>query len=243
MSRHPPISPLKGRWFVSFFRCPFLVSGTLGKRGVLFNFGKGAGCTVGESKAPRKPGRPFGSKSMTPVEKQKEMANRGKPKNQQLNENMLKAARMWVFGKDDGTAVQSKKQLAELVGVSKHTILEYFEKEKWLAEVDRLQKEQLRENKQSVGRYTQEAINTLVDCMRNAGAARDRITAAKTILDMAGMNDKTINVNVGGEIGVVRGGFGKEVIDAATSVAESAIDVEYEVLDDGNEEVSVNDLL
>ena len=82
-----------------------------------------------------------------------------------------------------------------------------------------------------------------MDCMRNAGAARDRITAAKTILDMAGMNDKTINVNVGGEIGVVRGGFGKVVIDAATSVAESAIDVEYEVLDDVNEEVSVNDLL
>ena len=49
------------------------------------------------------------------------------------------------------------------------------------------------------------------------------------------MNDKTVNVNVNGEIGVVRGGFGKDALVAATDI----IDTEYTILaDDDPDEVS-----
>lgn len=187
----------------------------------------------------RKAGRPVGSKPKSKAERQKELANRGKPTDHQLTDNQLRAAWLWVYGKDDGTPVSSKNELSKLVGVSYTVLLGYFGKEWFLAEVDRLQKEQARENKQMVARYAPEAIDTLVSCMRDVDAAmRERINAAKTILDMAGMNDKTINVNVGGEVGVVRGGFGRDVLEEATQ----AIEVQYEVVDD-EEEVSVSELL
>lgn len=186
-----------------------------------------------------KGGRPVGSKTRSKAERHKAIANRGKSADRQLTDNQLRAARLWVYGKDDGTAVASKNELCKLVGVSYSTLLDYFDKEWFLAEIDRLQKEQARENKQMVARYAPEAIDTLVSCMRSPDAAmRERINAAKTILDMAGMNDKTINVNVGGEVGVVRGGFGRDVLEEATQ----AIEVQYEVVGD-EEEVSVSELL
>jgi hypothetical protein len=56
-------------------------------------------------------------------------------------------------------------------------------------------------------------------------------------IDMAGMNDKTVNVNVNGEIGVVRGGFGKDALAAAADI----IDTEYTILgEDDPDEVPLN---
>lgn len=163
----------------------------------------------------------------------------------QLNENQALAAQLWVYGKENGEAVSSKMELSELVGVSYQTIMSYFNKEWFLAEIDRLQKEQGRINKQHVARYVPEAIDALVNCMRDMNiSARERISATKTILDMAGMNDKTVNVNVGGEVGVVRGGFGRDVLADATAVASEIVDVDdYTVMDEDEEEVSVADFV
>lgn len=168
-----------------------------------------------------------------------------KSEEHRLTENQARAAQLWVYGTEGGGAVESKMELSRLVGVSYQAIMSYFNKEWFLAEIDRLQKDQTRENKQQVARYVPEAIDALVNCMRsNEVSARERISAAKTILDIAGMNDRTVNVNVGGEIGVVRGGFGRDVIADATSVAAEVVEVEdYTVVDDESEEVSVADLI
>lgn len=152
-----------------------------------------------------------------------------------LTENMLKAAELWALGKADGTTVKTKTELAGLLGLALPSVSVYFKNEKFLAEVDRLLKEQTRENKRAMTRYVPEAIDALVRDMRDAPSARDRITAARAILEMAGMNDKTVNVNVNGEIGVVRGGFGKDALATATDI----IDTEYTILaDDDPDEVS-----
>ena len=152
-----------------------------------------------------------------------------------LSENQQKAAELWALGKADGTAVKSKSELADLLGLAQPSISAYFKSEKFMAEVDRLLKESTRENKRAMTRYVPEAIDALVRDMRGAPSARDRITAARAILEMAGMNDKTVNVNVNGEIGVVRGGFGKDALAAAADI----IDTEYTILsNDDPDEVS-----
>lgn len=157
-----------------------------------------------------------------------------------LTENQRKAAELWALGKADGTAVKTKTELAELLGITLQAVIPYFKQEKFLSEVDRLLKEQTRENKRAMTRYVPEAIDALVRDMRDAPSARDRITAARAILEMAGMNDRTVNVNVNGEIGVVRGGFGKDALAAATDI----IDTEYTILsDDDPDEVSVDAIL
>lgn len=155
----------------------------------------------------------------------------------ELTDNMKKAAELWALGKADGTAVTKKKDLAQLVGVTDQAIMQYFRQQRFLDEIDRLLKEQTRLNKQAMIRYVPEAIDSLVRDMRTAPSARDRITAARAILDMAGMNDKTVNVNVNGEIGVVRGGFGKDALAAAADI----IDTEYTILaEDDPDEVPLN---
>jgi hypothetical protein len=152
-----------------------------------------------------------------------------------LTENQQKAAELWALGKTDGTAVKTKSELADLLGISAPSVTLYFKSEKFMAEVDRLLKESARENKRAMTRYVPEAIDALVRDMRGAPSARDRITAARAILEMAGMNDKTVNVNVNGEIGVVRGGFGKDALAAAADI----IDTEYTILSsDDPDEVS-----
>lgn len=155
----------------------------------------------------------------------------------ELTDNMKKAAELWALGKADGTAVTKKRDLAQLVGVTDQAIMQYFRQQRFLDEIDRLLKEQTRLNKQAMIRYVPEAIDSLVRDMREAPSARDRITAARAILDMAGMNDKTVNVNVNGEIGVVRGGFGKDALAAAADIIET----EYTILgEDDPDEVPLN---
>ena len=153
----------------------------------------------------------------------KKPANEGNLPAQQgaFTENMAKAAELWALGKSDGTSIKSKVELAELTGVSVQSIHSYFRNERFLAEVDKLLRDSTRQNKQALIRYVPEAIESLVRDMQNAASARDRITAARAILEMAGMNDRTVNVNVTGEIGVIRGGFGKEAIDAAQDIIET----------------------
>lgn len=191
-------------------------------------------------------GRPVGSKTLTKAQKQRKLADENSEKKgmRKLTDNQLRAAQLWVYGKEDGTAITTKKELSDLLGISYSVVHGYFSTEWFLAEIDRLQKEQARENKQQVARYVPEAIDAIVACMRDPETnARERITAAKTILDIAGMNDKTVNVNVGGEIGVVRGGFGRDVIEDATRAVVEVTDYEIVDTEEESEEVSVNDLL
>ena len=158
-------------------------------------------------------------------------------KSTSLTDNMKRAAELWALGRADGTSVKTKKELADLTGVTMQAIMQYFRQQRFLDEIDRLLKEQTRYNKQAMIRYVPEAIDSLVRDMREAPSARDRITAARAILDMAGMNDKTVNVNVNGEIGVVRGGFGKDALAAAADIIET----EYTILgDDDPDEVPLN---
>lgn len=148
-------------------------------------------------------------------------------KKRELTFQEKRAAMLWARGIDvDGEQVNTKKDIATRCGMSESQLRLLFTRQEFLDEVDKHLTAQKINSGRTLMQSVPKAVERLVKIIE-FGEDREAALAAKTLLSIAGFSDhKTVDVNVNDAAGVLRGGFGKKMLQDADVIDVEASDIE-----------------